>query len=109
MDEMEYGSNNPVMWPSSKYMPRSKSWGDRRIQLHPFPTTQLHGRSADGFFIHGGTEIGSHGCIDLGPLDGDFLDYCARRQKVFQVIVDYGSWKTAVPGKYGTIQWAKLK
>lgn len=42
--------------------PRS-AWGNYRITIHPYPTTQTHGRG--GFFIHGGNTAGSAGCIDL--------------------------------------------
>lgn len=40
-----------------------RSWGRYRISIHPFLTTQTHGRG--GFFIHGGSIPGSAGCIDL--------------------------------------------
>lgn len=39
------------------------AWGNFRITIHPYPSTQTHGRG--GFFIHGGTAPGSAGCIDL--------------------------------------------
>jgi len=39
------------------------AWGTHRITIHPFTTTETHGRG--GFFIHGGTVRGSAGCIDL--------------------------------------------
>src|SRR6056297_1584138 len=39
------------------------AWGDYRITIHPFTTTETFGRG--GFFIHGGTTRGSAGCIDL--------------------------------------------
>jgi Protein of unknown function (DUF2778) len=42
--------------------PRS-AWGNFRLTIHPYPTTQTHGRG--GFFIHGGNVPGSAGCIDL--------------------------------------------
>ncbi len=38
-------------------------WGRASILIHPFETT--HTFSRGGFFIHGGTELGSAGCIDL--------------------------------------------
>ncbi len=40
-----------------------KSWGAQRVWLEPMPETDRYGR--DGFSIHGGTEPGSAGCIDL--------------------------------------------
>lgn len=42
--------------------PRS-AWGNYRIAVHPFPSTETYGRG--GFFIHGGIRPGSAGCIDL--------------------------------------------
>jgi hypothetical protein len=39
------------------------SWGNYRITIHPFTTTETYGRG--GFFIHGGTHVGSAGCINL--------------------------------------------
>lgn len=38
-------------------------WGEFRISIHPYPTTKTYERG--GFFIHGGDEPGSAGCIDL--------------------------------------------
>ena len=38
-------------------------WGKYRLTIHPFTTTKTHGRG--GFFIHGGKNPGSAGCIDL--------------------------------------------
>jgi Protein of unknown function (DUF2778) len=38
-------------------------WGKYRITIHPFTTTVTHSRG--GFFIHGGQNPGSAGCIDL--------------------------------------------
>jgi hypothetical protein len=42
---------------------REIGWGKFRITIHPFPTTKTYGRG--GFFIHGGADPGSIGCIDL--------------------------------------------
>jgi hypothetical protein len=42
--------------------PRS-AWGNYRLTIHPYPSTQTHGRG--GFFVHGGNVPGSAGCIDL--------------------------------------------
>jgi hypothetical protein len=41
----------------------TSAWGNYRITIHPFTTTETHKRG--GFFIHGGTTPGSAGCIDL--------------------------------------------
>lgn len=42
----------------------SSGWGQFRITIHPFPSTNTGGRG--GFFIHGGNHVGSAGCINLG-------------------------------------------
>ena len=39
-------------------------WGSWRVPLHPNAGTNTYGRS--GFFIHGGSDQGSAGCIDIG-------------------------------------------
>lgn len=41
----------------------TSAWGNFWITIHPYPSTQTHGRG--GFFIHGGAQPGSAGCIDL--------------------------------------------
>jgi len=51
---------------------RGGDWGDWRVPLEPTSGTKTHGR--DGFFLHGGTQSGSAGCIDVGGgLLGDSL------------------------------------
>lgn len=39
-------------------------WGDWRVRLWPDDAAATHGR--DGFFLHGGWQPGSAGCIDVG-------------------------------------------
>jgi hypothetical protein len=57
--------------------PRSKKgWGDRFARLKPDPKTETYGRS--NFNVHGGTEPGSAGCIDIGCNDRDFFDDIRR-------------------------------
>jgi hypothetical protein len=53
------------MWNNSWFhvLARRSSWGNHRITIHPFSTTETFGRG--GFFIHGGDVLGSRGCIDL--------------------------------------------
>jgi hypothetical protein len=61
-------------WENSWYKRGSYSaWGNYRITIHPFTTTQTYGRG--GFFIHGGDVPGSAGCIDLtGAIDQFYRD-----------------------------------
>jgi len=49
------------------------AWGNYRSPLIPYPGTNTFGR--DGFYIHGGSIPGSHGCIDLGNDMDDFAKY----------------------------------
>lgn len=52
------------LWENAWYKRAPVSgWGNYRITIHPFSTTDTHGRG--GFFIHGGSRPGSAGCIDL--------------------------------------------
>jgi len=52
-------------WIRKKLLPEKHkiAWGNYRITIHPFTTTVTYKRG--GFFIHGGKDPGSAGCIDL--------------------------------------------
>ncbi|MEK6750392.1 MAG: tlde1 domain-containing protein [Pseudomonadota bacterium] len=39
-------------------------WGDFRVKITSYPSTNTFAR--DGFFLHGGSILGSAGCIDVG-------------------------------------------
>lgn len=53
----------------SSFIDDQEAWGWWRLLIHPFPDTHTRdpatGRIRGGFFIHGGSEPGSGGCIDL--------------------------------------------
>jgi hypothetical protein len=49
----------------------ARSWGNWRLTIHPFTTTDTYCRG--GFFIHGGSQRGSAGCIDLTNRIEDFF------------------------------------
>jgi len=77
--------------PSGKYhvrtiqvqdMPKSKwdEWGRSRVAIHPDKGTETHERS--GFYIHGGKEPGSSGCIDLAPNAKPFFDRLKKYKNV---------------------------
>lgn len=55
--------------------PRS-AWGDYRLAIHPYPTTETFGRG--GFFVHGGSIPGSAGCIDLTVNIDKFVQQIAK-------------------------------
>lgn len=65
--EGEYWIQPSEMWENNwfKSMIRTPhtAWGNFRSTIHPYPSTETHGRG--GFFLHGGTVPGSAGCIDL--------------------------------------------
>lgn len=70
------------------------AWGNHRITIHPFKTTETHGRG--GFFIHGGINPGSSGCIDLtADIDKFYKDinyYVKDYPSCYiQLVVDYSS------------------
>lgn len=54
----------------------SRAWGTHRLTIHPFETTATFGRG--GFFLHGGAEPGSIGCIDLTSFVGAFMQELMR-------------------------------
>ncbi len=62
--EGEYWITPNELWKNAWYKPGStEAWGDYRIAIHPYPTTNTYNRG--GFFIHGGKILGSAGCVDL--------------------------------------------
>jgi hypothetical protein len=63
--EGTYWINPNEIWELEWYdfWTNENAWGKYRVTIHPFRTTVAHGRG--GFFIHGGKNPGSIGCIDL--------------------------------------------
>jgi len=76
------------------------SWGQARVPIHPTDGTNTFNRG--GFFLHGGDEIGSAGCIDIGHRDRELiLDFIRAHEGDIKVIVDYSNWNSRVPsGKW---------
>ena len=63
-------------------------WGKYRAPLHPVDGTKTFGRA--GFFIHGGKEPGSAGCIDVGVNDQSILgpkSHISRHNGPVRVII----------------------
>ena len=55
--------NDPIaLWDMVRNV--SGDWGDWRVPLHAVTGTATYGRG--GFFLHGGSKLGSAGCIDIG-------------------------------------------
>jgi hypothetical protein len=70
--EGTYWINPSELWENAWYKVGSTSaWGNYRITIHPFTTTETYGRG--GFFIHGGDTPGSIGCIDLATRMDQFV------------------------------------
>jgi len=62
--EGTYWKQPEELWQNRWWSPRSRSsWGNYALSIHPFHSTVTFGRG--GFFIHGGDQLGSKGCIDL--------------------------------------------
>ena len=74
-----------------------QSWDRRvgryRITIHPLPLTACYGRG--GFFIHGGEEFGSAGCIDLAYGMDAFVT------KVRQILPTPGVQRSGMPTARG--------
>jgi Protein of unknown function (DUF2778) len=98
-----HGLPNPayLLW-------ESRGWGKHRVTIHPHISTKTYGRG--GFFIHGGTDPGSIGCIDLWDHMESFvpvLEEEARRAKAaiatgsatqatkIELTVDYSQFRSA--------------
>ena len=52
---------------------KSRGWGNYAWTLHPDEDTDI--RQRDGFFLHGGSDFGSAGCIDLQEGETKFQKY----------------------------------
>ena len=76
------GVANKGTWPGSLY-----SWGASRIRLEASIETNTYNR--DGFYIHGGWELGSNGCIDLTSQMGDFTKWFETNGQDLIVNVKY--------------------
>ena len=69
----EYWIDPAQLWTASWWVEEARnfpvarnypeSWGHHRITIHMMPGTETYGRG--GFFIHGGSHVGSAGCIHV--------------------------------------------
>lgn len=72
-------------------------WGFHGWKLTPVPGTQTYQRG--GFLVHGGSEPGSAGCIDVGLLDSRLKAILSLSTSDVQVIiVDYSGAANATSG-----------
>ena len=65
----------------------TNSWGNSRVWLEPSRETNTLGR--DGFSIHGGTEPGSAGCIDLTFSMDNFAKWFENNGQDLLINVEY--------------------
>ncbi|MBI2026754.1 MAG: hypothetical protein HYS98_02960 [Deltaproteobacteria bacterium] len=63
------------------------SWGKFRVPLHPEKEMNVFGRG--GFFIHGGREYGSAGCIDLDDHELPFFTWLKKQTGIIPVEIKY--------------------
>ncbi|MGD2115203.1 MAG: RHS repeat-associated core domain-containing protein, partial [Acidobacteriota bacterium] len=64
-------------------------WGIYRVPLHPTDDTDTKGR--DGFFMHGGEDPGSAGCVDIQDCDTFMCKWANQRPNdQITVRVEYG-------------------
>ncbi|HEY3285471.1 MAG TPA: RHS repeat-associated core domain-containing protein [Armatimonadota bacterium] len=90
---------NPLSWVpgNPRYSTPLSSWGNFRVPITPSAGTDTHDRN--GMFIHGGSEVGSHGCIDVGPNDRSVIEGIIEKHKGrLKLRVDYSGWDGRVPG-----------
>lgn len=71
------------------WMDKQRSWGNYRVPLEPAENTETFGRNH--MYIHGGDELGSAGCIDLGPNMDKFISYIKNGKQPIKVKVKYNS------------------
>lgn len=82
-------------------------WGYYRVGLMPDKALaakiRAGGREAHkgSFCLHGGTWVGSGGCIDIGPNDVKVFPLLAEHYGLINVVVDYSGWTGTVPGSLG--------
>ena len=74
---------------------KSSGWGNYAWTLHPDEDTDI--RQRDGFFIHGGLDFGSAGCIDLQEGDTNFQKYfVSTRLSSIYVYVKYDKERVTI-------------
>lgn len=85
-ETLDYEDSNGL-WDTIKWKLKSSRWG-----YIATPLEQVEGESFDrgSFYIHGGKEVGTAGCIELnGDLNKNFHSYMALYDRPFKLIVRY--------------------
>ena len=87
------------LWENAWYKRASvAAWGNYRITIHPFVTTETYGRG--GFFIHGGSVPGSIGCIDLTSKMNEFAQNLTRESGLRRCQLHLHVSYPSAPGDY---------
>lgn len=84
------GLTKRVNYPLGKWPGGNISWGDDRIWLEPDKKTDTKGRT--DLSIHGGTDFGSEGCVDLAGGMSNFISYFEKHGEDIELIVKYPDW-----------------
>lgn len=61
-------------------------WGHGRAPIHPAKDTEVFGR--DNFFIHGGVDEGSAGCLDIGGNDIEFFRNLKKSKRIIKIVIE---------------------
>jgi hypothetical protein len=94
--EVGNASYLPWTWPGADYPFWDwGAWGSKRVPLHAHPANPVTDRS--GFFLHGGSDIGSAGCVDIGFNDARVIGALADAGHQTALIVTYSFWNGRVP------------
>lgn len=96
----QYAGYWNVFWEKMKYdfdIPRREyrfktGWGNYAVRLTPAGYTDTYGR--DSFNIHGGSNKGSAGCIDVGKNDITFFNAIKAYADALYLYVDYTGEKS---------------
>ena len=68
---------------------KPEAWGEYRVPLEPAPETETYDRK--GMYLHGGTLLGSAGCVDVGDNIKAVAPYIKRAKKPIKLKVKYHS------------------
>lgn len=86
-DFQQYDKNVAATKGRNYWMNKPESWGYERISITPQEGTDTYGR--DGFYVHGGRELKSGGCIDLGVQMPNFGGIIKKYRENIPLTVKY--------------------
>ncbi len=97
-ERLQQFMNNPIsswrditypFYPTGKdsWLREPEKWGSHRVPLEPDQDTNTYGRHS--MYIHGSDELGSNGCIDVGPNMEHLVPYIKSSRSPVKVRVRY--------------------